>query len=437
MSDIKFAHGTKANAEAAVADGRLNEDDLVIFSETNDEIGIVDHKNTLQRIKGRTNEDIVLTDKDIDLVPAGYTVPAGTSIDDLVNLFKTWLNDNKDNINFSKNSLSPATTSTLGGVKVGSGLNVTDSGVLSIADDEQSIEWGNIGVERYSEETTYSKGDYVVKSDGEVITLWVFESLVDDNLGNPLPSNYTDTDYWKSIGRYPTRLTFQGSDAMKTGGLAVIYPDLSSGLLEQNVIPISTLIATPEHVGFVQPGDGLSITSEGVLSVTSSGGAENKLLATMDLGAGSNNRFNCVVKIYTQYITITLTAVADASNQLSTSSIQSAVESWDMTTFDEDTRNLFTPLDSAQAYVGNAAFAFVTFDGVCADGSYRDSYDYPIYGYFCDVNKEHKELQIRVTGNSYYTADSTRTFYFPESQMNTRGWSQTFTFLNANTIPTE
>lgn len=442
MSNIKFAHGTKANAEAAVADGRLDFDDLVIFSETNDEIGIVDHQNTLQRIKGRTNEDIVLTDKDIDLVPAGYTVPAGTSIDDLVNLFKTWLNDNKDNINFSKNSLSPATTSTLGGVKIGSGLNITDEGVLSSTDNKQP-NWGNIKITLYNSKTTYAKGDYVINpnfesSDGETngYLLWVYESLVDNNLGNALPIDFVDTDYWKSVGEYPIVISFDDTSG-KEGGILVVNPSLGNGVLPVYAASVKSMIATNKHLGFVQVGNGLSITEKGVLSVTSSEGIKNELLTTMDLGVGENGLFNCVVKIYTQYITITLTAAANATNQLSTTSIQNAIESWDMTSFDEDTRNLFTPLDNAQTYIGQAAFAFVTFDGVCEDSSYRDSYDYPIFGYFCDVNSEHKTLEIRVTGNSFYTADSTRRFFFPESQMNNRGWSQTFTFLNANAIPTE
>lgn len=559
MSDIKFAHGTKANAEAAVADGRLDLDDLVIFSETNDEIGIVDHENTLQRIKSRTNKDIVLTDEAIGNIPAGYTIPAGTSIDDLVNLFKTWLFENKNSLNLGRAipanannffnpdnvynkgdivayyqeehgqhqyfgtcyeclvdnfqssyldrsdtttwkyvgvlapiayfvddtvdskkepaftsvvnaseydglilqsrkvsrylstgleydhdmiKLSPATTSTLGGIKVGSGLNVTDKGVLSVTGNRQP-NWGNIKITLYDSETTYAKGDYVINSnfrssDGEVngYLLWVYESLVDNNLGNALPIDFVDTDYWKSVGEYPIVISFDDTSE-KDGGILVVNPSLENGTLPVYAASLKSMMATNEHPGFVQPGDGLSIADNGVLNVTSSGGTDNKLLATMDLGVGNNNRFNCVVKIYTQYITIMLTAVANANNQLSATSIQNAIESWDMTSFDEDTRNLFTPLDSAQAYIGNAAFAFVTFDGVCADSSYRDSYDYPIFGYFCDVNNAHTTLEIRVTGNNYYTADSTKTYYFPESQMNTRGWSQTFTFLNANAIPTE
>ena len=301
--------------------------------------------------------------------------------------------------------------------------------------------WGSISVGTYSAETTYSKGEYVVATSEEdgvtSILLWVFESLADDNLGNPLPTNFVDTDYWKSVGRYPTQLMFLNSESLRDGGVVLVDPSLENGIQQLQVIPMSMLIATTKRPGFVQPGNGLSITSEGVLSVTASGGGiENKLLATMDLGVGDNGLFNCVVKIYTQYITITLTAAENATNQLSTTSIQKAIESWDMTSFDEDTRNLFTPQGGAQAYIGDSAFAFVTFDGVCIDSSYRDSYDYPIHGYFCDVGDAHTTLEIRVTGNSYYTADSTRTFYFPESQMNTRRWSQTFTFLNNNAIPT-
>lgn len=566
MSDIKFAHGTKANAEAAVADGRLDLDDLVIFSETNDEIGIVDHENTLQRIKSRTNKDIVLTDEAIGNIPAGYTIPAGTSIDDLVNLFKTWLLENKNSLNLGRAipanannffnpdnvynkgdivayyqeehgqhqyfgtcyeclvdnfqssyldrsdtttwkyvgvlapvaylvddavdsreepaltsivnvpeydglilqsrrisnylsagleydhdmiKLSPATTSTLGGVKVGSGLNVTDSGVLSIADDEQSIEWGNIGVERYYKDTTYSKGEYVVskfEEDGEtIITLWVYESLVDDNLGNPLPTNFMDNDYWKSIGKLPIQLGYPSSmskEVLEEGGLAYIAaPRCDDGMIKIGLIPPSLFVASKEHAGFVQPGDGLSITSEGVLSVTSSGGTGNKLLATMDLGAGSNNRFKCVVKIYTQYITITLTVVSGAAaNQLNTASMQKPIEEWDLTaSFDSATRALFTPFSDLT--IGNMVKSFVTFNGKCVDGSYRDEYDYPLWGrceIITDDSNIPKSLEISVLGNSYYDADSTRTFYFPSENMGTQAyWSQTFTFLNANAIPTE
>ena len=130
MSDIKFAHGTKANAEAAVIDGRLDSDDIVIFSETDDEIGIVNHSNELKRIKSRTNEDIVLTDEAIDLIPAGYTIPAGTSIDDAINQFKTWLIDNKENVSFSKKNDYFITDT------------IDDTYILKTKDAILPVEWG-------------------------------------------------------------------------------------------------------------------------------------------------------------------------------------------------------------------------------------------------------------------------------------------------------
>lgn len=563
MSDIKFAHGTKANAEAAVADGRLDLDDLVIFSETNDEIGIVDHENTLQRIKSRTNKDIVLTDEAIGNIPAGYTIPAGTSIDDLVNLFKTWLFENKNSLNLGRAipanannffnpdnvynkgdivayyqeehgqhqyfgtcyeclvdnfqssyldrsdtttwkyvgvlapiayfvddtvdskkepaftsvvnaseydglilqsrkvsrylstgleydhdmiKLSPATTSTLGGIKVGSGLNVTDKGVLSVTGNRQP-NWGNIKITLYDSETTYAKGDYVINSnfrssDGEVngYLLWVYESLVDNNLGNALPIDFVDTDYWKSVGEYPIVISFDDTSE-KDGGILVVNPSLENGTLPVYAASLKSMMATNEHPGFVQPGDGLSIADNGVLNVTSSGGADNKLLATMDLGAGNNNRFNCVVKIYTQYITITLTVVSGAdANQLNTASMQNPIETWDLaTSFDSATRALFMPLGDNPS--DKSFTSCVTFNGICADSSYRDEYSYPLWGEIytaLDNSNIPKTLSVGVLGNSYYDADSTRTFYFPSENMGTQAyWSQTFTFLNANAIPTE
>ena len=97
--DMKIAHGSKANAEKAIADGRLNEDDIVIFSETDDEIGIVNHSNELKRIKSRTNEDIVLTEENIGDITEYYTIPMGSSVDDLIVQFKAWLASNAESIN--------------------------------------------------------------------------------------------------------------------------------------------------------------------------------------------------------------------------------------------------------------------------------------------------------------------------------------------------
>lgn len=97
--DMKIAHGTKANAEKAIADGRLNEDDIVIFSETDDEIGIVNHNHELKKIKSRTNEDIVLTEENIGDITEYYTISAGSSIDDLIIQFKNWLTLNAKSIN--------------------------------------------------------------------------------------------------------------------------------------------------------------------------------------------------------------------------------------------------------------------------------------------------------------------------------------------------
>lgn len=95
---VKFAHGKKSSIEKAIQSGKVDEDDIVIFSETDDELGFVDHNKNLKKIKARTNEDIILNDKDIGALVAGTTIPAGTSIDDLLNQIKKWLSENGDSI---------------------------------------------------------------------------------------------------------------------------------------------------------------------------------------------------------------------------------------------------------------------------------------------------------------------------------------------------
>lgn len=87
--DVKFAHGKKANVNAALAAGKINEDDFIIFSDTDDELGFVNHNGEIKRIKARTNEDFVLDGVSLGGLSSGDVIPAGTSIDDLLRLVCT------------------------------------------------------------------------------------------------------------------------------------------------------------------------------------------------------------------------------------------------------------------------------------------------------------------------------------------------------------
>lgn len=82
--DVKFAHGKKANVGAALAAGKINEDDFIVFSDTDDELGFVNHDGDIKRIKARTNEDYTLNGTSIGALNDGETIPAGTSIDDFI-----------------------------------------------------------------------------------------------------------------------------------------------------------------------------------------------------------------------------------------------------------------------------------------------------------------------------------------------------------------
>lgn len=87
--DVKFAHGKKANVESALAAGKIGEDDFIVFSDTDDELGFVNHDNEVKRIKSRTNEDYTLNGTSLGALKDGDTIPAGTSIDDFIKMIIT------------------------------------------------------------------------------------------------------------------------------------------------------------------------------------------------------------------------------------------------------------------------------------------------------------------------------------------------------------
>lgn len=85
-SDVKFAHGKKANVDAALAAGKLDRDDFIVFSDTDDELGFVSHDGTIKRIKARLDKDIVLN-QNVGSLAKGTVIPAGSSLDDIIQLF--------------------------------------------------------------------------------------------------------------------------------------------------------------------------------------------------------------------------------------------------------------------------------------------------------------------------------------------------------------
>lgn len=84
LNDVKFAHGKKANVEAAIAAGKIDKDDFILFSDTDDELGFVTHEGTVKTIKARTNSDIENQSSSIGSLEKGMVIPAGTSLDDFI-----------------------------------------------------------------------------------------------------------------------------------------------------------------------------------------------------------------------------------------------------------------------------------------------------------------------------------------------------------------
>ena len=85
MATVKFLAGDKENIASGIQSGVITEGSILITEDT-DELAIVDSNKDVNYIKSRTQQEYTLNGTSIGALADGTTIPAGTSIDELLNM---------------------------------------------------------------------------------------------------------------------------------------------------------------------------------------------------------------------------------------------------------------------------------------------------------------------------------------------------------------
>ena len=85
MATVKFLSGDKENIMPGIQSGAIKEGSILITEDT-DEMAVVDANKEVNFIKSRTQQAYTLNGTSIGALANGATIPAGTSIDELLNM---------------------------------------------------------------------------------------------------------------------------------------------------------------------------------------------------------------------------------------------------------------------------------------------------------------------------------------------------------------
>lgn len=85
MATVKFLAGDKENIQSGLTNGTITEGSILITEDT-DELAIVDANKDVNFIKSRTQQAYTLNGTSIGALAEGAVIPAGTSIDELLNM---------------------------------------------------------------------------------------------------------------------------------------------------------------------------------------------------------------------------------------------------------------------------------------------------------------------------------------------------------------
>lgn len=85
MATVKFLAGDKENIQSGLTNGTITEGSILITEDT-DELAVVDANKDVNFIKSRTQQAYTLNGTSIGALAEGAVIPAGTSIDELLNM---------------------------------------------------------------------------------------------------------------------------------------------------------------------------------------------------------------------------------------------------------------------------------------------------------------------------------------------------------------
>lgn len=193
--NVKFATGEKAKIEEAKTAGKLDANDFVVTSDT-DELAFINKDGETKFLKSKSTKEYTLKGTDLGALKAGQTIPKEIDMDGLLNLITqksipaTYA---KPSVTLTNNAGSAA-----GNVEAGTSItpklratfNKNDAGdltAISIKKGAQSVKEGTVSPLDYA-------GEAIIVGD-ETVTFTASATykegaIKNDNLGNPSPNGH-------------------------------------------------------------------------------------------------------------------------------------------------------------------------------------------------------------------------------------------------------
>jgi hypothetical protein len=92
MATVKFLSGDKDNIMPGIQNGTIKEGSILITEDTN-EMAVVNESKDVNFIRSRTQQAYTLNGTSIGALSNGAVIPAGTSIDELLNMIVAQIKD--------------------------------------------------------------------------------------------------------------------------------------------------------------------------------------------------------------------------------------------------------------------------------------------------------------------------------------------------------
>ena len=192
---VKFATGEKGKIEEAKTSGKLDANDFVVTSDT-DELAFINKNGETKFLKSKSSKEYTLKGTDLGALKAGQTIPKEIDMDGLLNLITQKsipATYTKPSVTLTNNAGSAA-----GNVEAGTSItpklratfNKNDAGdltAISIKKGAQSVKEGTASPLDYA-------GEAIIVGD-ETVTFTASATykegaIKNDNLGNPSPNGH-------------------------------------------------------------------------------------------------------------------------------------------------------------------------------------------------------------------------------------------------------
>lgn len=289
----KIGYGQKANIASAIESEKLNEMDIVVTSDT-DEIAFIDPSKEVNFLKSRTEKAYKLNGTALGSLANGSTIPAGISMDELLNLITQKAipaTYTKPTVSLGNNG-GTAAGSYETGTSITPKLRATFSKNDSQGLTEIKIQKGTTDVETSSTSPLDYTGETFVLGD-ETVTYKATASyqaanVKQNNLGDDSKENWFDAGNANS-GNYSyvgQRNLFYGTGV---GALPEINSDFVRSLANKKLNPATNTTFTinvavgQQYIVFAYPATLRDVNNVTYVEANDSGMAGNFTKATSDV----------------------------------------------------------------------------------------------------------------------------------------------------------